>query len=158
MLFQEEKQSNSGAVDLVNLTQTVTAAFSDAQLATEDAKEAFVWDSGFPDRKTVFWLTVLSNETPKHMSSGTLCEVQGLEKTQVLRVHLAPQVCLPAYSPHCPNTKTACSTPVKHYGSGPDGAARESHIHLFWMSLTNVLWEGINNLTYYWIFCFYSAV
>lgn len=54
MLFQEEKQSNSGAVDLVNLTQTVTAAFSDAQLATEDAKEAFVWDSGFPDRKTVF--------------------------------------------------------------------------------------------------------
>ena len=59
----------------------VTAAFSDAQLATEDAKEAFVWDSGFPDRKTVFWLTVLSNETPKHMSSGTLCEVQGLEKT-----------------------------------------------------------------------------
>lgn len=72
-----------------------------------------------------------------------------LKKPQVLRVHLAPQVRLPAYSPRCPNTNTACSTPAKRYGSGPEGAARESHIHLFWMSLTNVLWEGINNLTYY---------
>ena len=79
------------------------------------------------------------------MSSGTLCEVHGLEKTPGAERPSGS----PVYSARCPNTKMACSTPAKHYGSDPDGAARESHIHLFWMGLTNMLWEGINNLTYY---------
>ena len=92
----------------------------------------------------MFQLTVLSNESPNTCPLIHCVKYMALKKPQVLRVHLAPQVCLPAYSAHCPNTKMACSTPAKHYGSDPDGAARESHIHLFWMCLTNMLCEGIN--------------
>ena len=90
------------------------------------------------------------------MSSGKPREVHGLEnksQTLVPTFHLVAQVCLPACSPCCPHTKVACSTPAKHYGNDPDRAARESHIHLSWISVMNVLWEGINNLTYNWIFC-----
>ena len=51
MLFQEEKQGNSRCC---GLAEPDSDGDDNSEDAAEDAKEAFVWDAGFPGRKTVF--------------------------------------------------------------------------------------------------------
>ena len=131
MLFQEENQSNSGAVDLVNLAQTVTASFLMHSWPLKMPRKHLSGTLASQTGRLCFDCLCSLMRPPNTCPLVHCVKYKVLKKPQVLRVHLAPQVCLPAYSPHCPNTKTACSTPAKHYGSSSDGAARESHIHLF---------------------------
>ena len=158
MLFQEENQSNSGAVDLVNLAQTVTASFLMHSWPLKMPRKHLSGTLASQTGRLCFdWLCSL-------MRPPNTCPLVHCVKYKVLKKPRCwESIWLPRYV--CQLILHTAPTPKRLVLHQPSimavaqmGQPEKATYIYFWMSLTNVLWEGINNLTYYWIFCFYSAV